>query len=356
MKRILLLLLAALFVLGCAGRTDETPIAAASEAPEITEAIALVTLAPTEVPTPTPAPTPAPTPEPTPEPTETPEPTPTPAPFAPQMLPDGMRVRNGYTGSSFTGIVRRNSDGAYFAYGTVGETEPGFYPCDENGTVAPGESPVSENLIVPAYTPTDPPKSDGEKLLVVYLGSQCVVGYEGENGDWKELRVMICSTGRQKHETPVGTYRITDRYQYKMLGTTDESHCYGFWASRFKTHHLFHSVPINYEAGRDQEKAHRMCSMHKYEKLGTVASDGCVRLTVADAKWIYEFSETGRVTVKVVKDKGPTPEKPPAVIWEEPYTDKNGYGWDPTDPDPRNPYHFLSTPEPEPDPADGSEP
>ena len=347
MKRILLLLLAALFVLGCVRQPDETPIAEASAAPEQVDAITLVTPSPTPEPTATPKATEAPTPEPTPEPTATPEPTPTPAPFVPLMLPDSMRVRNGYTGSSFTGIVRRNADGAYFAYGSVGETEPCFYPCDENGTVAPGETPVSNSFILPAYTPAEPPKADGEKLLVVYLNTQCVVAYEGEEGDWKELRVMICSTGRQKHETPTGTYRITDRYTYKMLGTTEESHCYGFWASRFKTHHLFHSVPINYDAGRDQEKAHRMCDMHKFEKLGTVASDGCVRMTVADAKWIYEFSETGRVTVKIINAAGPTPEKPPAVIWEEPYTDKHGYGWDPTDPDPKNPYHFLATSAPE---------
>ena len=142
----------------------------------------------------------------------------------------------------------------------------------------------------------------------------------------------------------VATERIINRIEtstnYKKLGTTEESHCYGFYASRFRTHHLFHSVPINEKATK-AEKGHSMCDMHKYEKLGTVASDGCVRLTVADAKWIYDFSETGKVTVKIIKDKGPAPSKPPAVIWEEPYTDKNGYGWDPTDPDPDNPYHLL---------------
>ena len=274
-----------------------------------------------------------------------PAPTATPAPFTASMLPDTVRVRNGFTGSSFTGIVRRNSDGAYFAYGSAGGTEPCFYPCDENGFVAQDAVPVDLSVcVVPAYTPTEPPKKDGDKLLVVYIGSQSVVGYEGKDGDWEELRVMICSSGRKNHDTPTGTYKITDRYTYKKLGTTEESHCYGFYASRFKTHHLLHSVPINVKAAK-ADQGHYMCDMHKYEKLGTVASDGCVRLTVADAKWIYDFSETGKVTVRVIKDKGPTPEKPPAVIWEEPYTDKNGYGWDPTDPDPRNPYLLLTAPE-----------
>ena len=338
MKRSLLLLLALLLFAACAGQPDPAPIVEATPAPVQEDAIDFVTPAPT----PTPTATPEPTPSPTPEPTETPEPTPEPEPFVPLMLPDSMRVRNGFAGSSFTGIVRRNSDGAFFAYGTVGDTEPRFYPCDETGVVALGESPVDFSCIVPVYTPTEPPKADGEKLLVVYLGSQSVVGYEGRDGDWEELRVMICSSGRQKHDTPVGTYKISDRYTYKLLGTGD-TNCYGLWACRFKPHYLFHSVPISDKATK-ADAGHYMCDMHKYEKLGTVASDGCVRLTVADAKWIYDFSETGRVTVRVIKDKGPTPEKPPAVIWEEPYTDKNGYGWDPTDPDPRNPYLALNQP------------
>ena len=270
-----------------------------------------------------------------------PAPTATPAPFVASMLPDTVRVRNGCTGSSFTGVVRRNSDGAYFAYGSTGTTEPCFYPCDEDGVVAQGAAPVPNEFTVPAYTPTDPPKADGEKLLVVYTGSQSVVGYVGKDGDWEEQRIMICSSGRKNHDTPTGTTKITDRYTYKKLGTTEDSHCYGFYASRFRTHHLFHSVPISEKATKADE-GHYMCNMHKYEKLGTVASDGCVRMTVADAKWVYEFSETGKVTVCVTRDKGPTPEKPPAIIWEEPYTDKNGYGWDPTDPDPRNPYLLLN--------------
>ena len=274
-------------------------------------------------------------------PTATPEPTPAPSPFVAAALPQGTRARRGYTASSLRGVVRRDSDGAFFAYGTVGNTEPCFYPCDAAGKVALGAEPAGVVCTVPVYTPTDAPEKDGSKLLVVYLGSQCVVGYEAQDGEWIELRAMICSTGRKKHETPKGTYKITDRYEYKILGT-GETNCYGFWASRFRTHHLFHSVPISYDAGRDTEKAHRMCDMHKYEKLGTVASDGCVRLTVVDAKWIYDFSEKGRVEVRVVGEAGPTPQKPPKVIWEEPYTDKRGYGWDPTDPHPDNPYHSLN--------------
>jgi len=334
MKRTLLLLFALLLLSGCANAgpapASEAPKSAAPVAETVIE---LVTPAPTETPTPTDTPTPAPTEEPTPEPTATPD------PFVALALPDGMRLPNGFSACEAQGVVRRESDGASFAYGSMGGTEPCFFPCDEQGAVAPGARPTDVICMLPLYTPTEPPKKDGQKMLVVYLGSQSVVAYESKDGDWIQLRVMICSTGRKGHETPTGSYKISDRYAYHRLGTAD-TRCYGFWACRFRHHYLFHSVPINVKATK-AEQGHSMCDMHKFEQLGSVASDGCVRVTVGDAKWIYDLSANETVLVRIVNDDGPIPPAPPAVIWEEPYTDKNGYGWDPTDPDPDNPYHAV---------------
>ena len=339
MKRVLPLLFALLLLLtGCANQTDPAPIAAVSPAavPETEEAIVVITPAPTPDPTPTPPPTPTPTPEPT------PTPTPTPLPLVAYTLPSTSRVRRGFTATEQKSVLRRDADGSFFVYGSPDGSEPRFYPCDETGTVFGAAVPTDVICVVPLYTPADEPKSDGLHLLVVYLGTQAVVAYESQDGEWIEQRVMICSTGRKKGATPVGTFKIYDSFPYKELGTGD-THCFGLWACRFKTHHLFHSVPISFNAGRDSEKGHRMCDMHKYQMLGSVASDGCVRLTVLDAKWIYDLYNKGaeKISVRVVNDRGPTPAKPPAVIWEEPYTDKNGYGWDPTDPHPQNPYLQL---------------
>ena len=332
MKRILLLLFALFLLAACAQEAPEPDPTAAPEvrATPIGEA---VIEAVTPVPTNTPVPTEAPTPTPTPEPTATPE------PFFALALPDGMRLMSGFSPAEAAGTVRRDSDGAYFAYGSVGGTEPCFYPCDEQGRVAPGASPAPVICLLPLYTPTDRPKTDGQKLLVVYLGSQSVVAYEAKDGDWIQMRVMICSTGRKGHETPTNSYKISDRYAYHKLGTGD-TRCYGFWACRFKRHYLFHSVPISDKATK-AEQGHAMCDMHKFEMLGTVASDGCVRVTIGDAKWIYDLSENETVNVRIVDDDGPIPSAPPAVIWEEPYTDRHGYGWDPTDPDPNNPYRAI---------------
>ena len=290
----------------------------------------------------TPEPTARVEPTPTPEPTPTQEPTPTPEPFVLVPIPVTLRTAGGYERTSRLGILYRAEDGSYAAYGQFGSGDIEFYPADEKGTVPYGTEPLSHICAVPAYTPEEAPKQDGAWMLAVYIKTQSIVAYHAEQGEWIEQRVMICSTGRKGHDTPTGHFKITDRYEYKLLGT-EESPCYGLWACRFKGHCLFHSVPINAAAGRDKEKAHSMTTMSKYEKLGNVASDGCIRLTVIDAKWIYDLSDNQTVEVWVMKKEGPIPTKPPAVIWEEPYTNKKGLGWDPTDPHPDNPYHNASS-------------
>ena len=71
--------------------------------------------------------------------------------------------------------------------------------------------------------------------------------------------------------------------------------------------------------------------MRNYNQLGTTASAGCVRLTVADAKWIYDNCEIGTL-IEIYEEDDPGPlGKPEAIKLPE------GSGWDPTDPDPENP-------------------
>ena len=346
-----------LFLLACAkpaATVEVTPPPTTAPTPAPTPA---PTATPSSVPpvavlitaVPTPTPTATPTPSPTPEPTPTPTPSPTPAPFVPYYAPTDVKPARFLETDRAMRLFYWPDKDMYLAYGRVGNGVVGFYPADEKGNVAPGSAPVDGPCFVPLYTPADPPQQEGEKLLVLYLPTQCVVAFHGENGEWIEDRVMICSSGRGNNGTPVGKYKIYERYEYKLLGSEEEDTlCFGFWACRFFKGHLFHSVPISYDAGYDKAKAHQMTKMANYQKLGTKASHGCVRLTVADAKYIYDLSQFETVNVWVVKDRGPTPKKPPQVIWSAPYTNKQGYGWDPTDPDPANPYLALATPSPAP--------
>lgn len=163
---------------------------------------------------------------------------------------------------------------------------------------------------------------------MVYFGTQSVVVYEARDGKWQTLRTMICSSGKK---TPTGTYRIGSKYEYhKLYGA------YGQYCSRITGHFLFHSVPID-ENTRKLDAGKRRMVLDEYDKLGTPASDGCIRLCCADTKWIYDNCDKTTAVI-LTKDNGPEPPAMPKLIREAPYMTETGYGWDPTDPDPENPY------------------
>jgi len=73
----------------------------------------------------------------------------------------------------------------------------------------------------------------------------------------------------------------------------------------------------------------------EYDKLGTSASAGCVRLTVEDAKWIYDNCGTN-TQVEFYQDENPGPfGKPEAMKISDNIDLRN---WDPTDPNENNPW------------------
>ena len=90
------------------------------------------------------------------------------------------------------------------------------------------------------------------------------------------VKSMICSVGLTD-ETPLGVYSIYARYVWRPLFGGS----YGQYTLRFFGHFLFHSVPYS-QTSKDAllEGA--------FNKLGEPASQGCVRLMVADAKWLYD--------------------------------------------------------------------
>ena len=137
---------------------------------------------------------------------------------------------------------------------------------------------------------------------------------------------FVCSTGLEEGTTPTGTYTISDQYEWRAL----DGGVYGQYASRICGSVLFHSVPYTAMSKDTLET-------EEYNKLGEAASLGCVRLTVADAKWIYDNCSPG-TTVVMYEDDDEVFE----VEFEEPMTiplDSEYAGWDPTDPDENNPWN-----------------
>lgn len=260
-----------------------------------------------------------------------------------QPLPDTLRLRAIYQISENNVI----SDGAgkYFIFSKIGDAEGSFFASDSTGAMAPGALPSKETVGVPSYLPTTPPTADQERMIVVYIGTESVVVYLAKDGEWTQERVMICSTGRSKQMTPRGTFAIVRQYPYKKMGMVDGENVYSQYASRITGSYLFHSVPIGGDKRYNQGYGKKQMFVKYYEKLGSIASGGCVRLRCIDAYWIYMNCPVG-TTIVITDDSGPIPPTPPALIYEEPYMDaKHEYGWDPSDPDPENPYHAIYTPE-----------
>ena len=149
----------------------------------------------------------------------------------------------------------------------------------------------------------------------------CVVNiykYDSELQKYKAYKAFVCSPG---YATPVGTHHLGEKMRWHTL----DGPTYGQYCSRITGSILFHSVWY-YQPEKNTQ------SYVQYNKLGTLASHGCVRLTVADAKWIYDNVPSG-TEVKVYNSSNPGPFGKPSAIKVSGYQ-----GWDPTDPDPENPY------------------
>lgn len=162
--------------------------------------------------------------------------------------------------------------------------------------------------------------------IKVNYGAQVITVYKkDENGKYTvPVRAMLCSTGRA---TPTsGVYRTLDKGKWWGL----YGDVYGQYSTWICGDILFHSVPYLTKGDKSS------LEYWAYDQLGQRVSMGCVRLTVADAKWIYDNCVVG-TQVEFYSSSNPGP-------WGRPETMKisnapeNIRGWDPTDPDSDNPW------------------
>jgi lipoprotein-anchoring transpeptidase ErfK/SrfK len=137
------------------------------------------------------------------------------------------------------------------------------------------------------------------------------------------VKAFVCSTGAA---TPLGTYSIGTKYRWRQLF----GGVWGQYAQRITGNILFHSVPYYSPHLDDLE-------YDEYNKLGTAASLGCIRLCVRDVKWIYDNCPIGTPVILYDDADNPGPLGKPETIYID--TSDERRGWDPTDPDPENPWN-----------------
>ena len=160
--------------------------------------------------------------------------------------------------------------------------------------------------------------------IKVNYEANVVTVYERNGNSLNPIKAMVCSCGSA---TPRGgSYRLNYKYRWLALF----GGVYGQYCSRIVGNILFHSVP--YTRNGDESSL----EFWEYDKLGTSASMGCIRLKIEDAKWIYDNCDN-RTIVEFYASSDPGPlGKPDFFKISDMFEDLRG--WDPTDPAKGNPW------------------
>lgn len=187
-------------------------------------------------------------------------------------------------------------------------------------------------------------KKTGNKLyLEINRAAGCVTAYayDSEKSAYiipvKSFTVSVgrdvTSTGtaaslnKDTSYTPLGSYSVSSngvatKYTLKTMNEPDGSVVYARWATHIVGNVYFHAIAVG-------SQSHYALSPSTYNRLGSPASAGCIRMTVADAKWIYDYASAGS-EVNIIKGNsakpGPLGKNP---IIRVDYT----INYDPTDPE-----------------------
>ena len=163
--------------------------------------------------------------------------------------------------------------------------------------------------------------------LEVDKANQVVRVYERGDGSYTKLiRRMICSSGTSITQCYNGLYRTPG--SRGVMVRAENPIFYMPYATKINGPYFFHGVPT---MGPYPDKVRA----DYYNKLGTKASAGCIRLLCADAKWIYE-NVPARTFVLVME--GVRTESEYGAVYAPPIHGT----WDPTDDNPNNPYYDPS--------------
>ncbi len=192
---------------------------------------------------------------------------------------------------------------------------------------------IDENVKVEEKKVTNNTNNTAPYYIKVNYGAQVVNIYSKDaQGNYTvPVKSMVCSTGSATPKS--GVYSIPARWQWLGL----QGDVYGQYCTQITGNILFHSVPYLRRGDKSS------LEYWEYDKLGTYASLGCIRLTVRDAKWIYDNCARGtKVEFYSSSDSGPLGKPSAMKISSYPDYLRN---WDPTDPSQDNPWKTYKEPE-----------
>jgi lipoprotein-anchoring transpeptidase ErfK/SrfK len=136
---------------------------------------------------------------------------------------------------------------------------------------------VGQRLAIPGSTSvanTSPSASSSGKWIDVNLSTQTLTAYEGQTA---VLRARV-STGTRWTPTVVGTYRIYVKYVSTTMSGPGYSYPNVPHAMFFYRGYSIHGT-------------------YWHNNFGTPMSHGCVNMTTADAKWLFNWAPVGTKVV-----------------------------------------------------------
>jgi hypothetical protein len=209
-----------------------------------------------------------------------------------EFLADGA-VKKGWTkengnwywyegdGKKATGWLKDGSDWYYLDPDNGGKMVKGWFKIDGKWNAFSkntGKWYTANELAVSCWKYADRYSSNTNWFICVSDSDTKVMVYHWEDGEWLPIHIYSCSLGGKDTPTPKGLHKIV----YKEYSFGDDDHtCY--YASCFAWgDYLFHSVlykPNTFNILNGTLKAH--------------ISQGCIRLRIEDAKWIYDNVSMG---------------------------------------------------------------
>ncbi len=122
--------------------------------------------------------------------------------------------------------------------------------------------------------------SQTQYLVWTDLYRQQTYIFEGKKNEWKLIKTLVCSTGKNTTPTPRGTFELTNKVAY--FGVDKGYRCK--YAFQIFGDYLYHSIIFDVTGTRLLEGK---------GVLGQRASQGCIRFSESDSLWFYNTMKSG---------------------------------------------------------------
>ena len=123
----------------------------------------------------------------------------------------------------------------------------------------------------------------GQFKIKINKQMNCLTIYipDGDNGYIIPYKSFLCSTG---DDTPLGEHKTPEKYRWRLMNTDE----YCQYLTRLDA-----GIPILLHSVIYERPDPYTLKAFTYNYLGATKSHGCIRLTTADSRWIYEHCALG---------------------------------------------------------------